>query len=133
MQINLVGVITVRGGRYDLIIPAYEDFAQDKEAVVLLRGQVRTIKKSLRFLGGLRAGTDRIYLPDVKGYKYTPKDNDLIIGVDQATLDLYFVPTRYIDKWANSVSKGRIQALKNMFDILLNWNEDFLEALRAKL
>ena len=129
----LVSVITVRGGTYDLIIPAYENFAQDKEKRVLIRAQVRTIGKSLRFVGGLRAGVNRIYLPEVKGYKYTTKHNDLIIGVDQATLDLYFVPTRYIDRWGRSVSKGKLQALKNHFEILLNWRDDFLTQLGAAL
>ncbi len=60
---------------------------------------------------GIRAGTDRICFPEVKGYKYTPKHNDLIIGVDRATLDLYLVPTRYIDRWGNSVSKQKLQVL----------------------
>lgn len=129
----LVSVITVRGGTFDLIIPAYENFAKDKERTVLIRSQVRTIKQSLRFIGGLRAGTDRIYLPEVKGYKYTPKHNDLIIGVDRATLDLYLVPTRYIGRWGNSVSKGKLQALKNNFEILLNWNDKFLSQLEKRL
>lgn len=87
-----VSVITVRGGTFDLIIPAYENFKHDKEKIMLIRAQVRTIKQSLRFIGGIRAGVDRIYLPQVKGYKYTPKHNDLIIGVDQSTLDLTSSP-----------------------------------------
>jgi hypothetical protein len=129
----LVSVITVRGGTFDLIIPAYENFAKDKDKTVLIKAQVRTIKQSLRFIGGVRAGVDRIYLPQVKGYKYTPKHNDLIIGVDGATLDLYLVPTRYIGRWGNSVSKGKLQVLKNNFEILLNWNEQFLAQLERRL
>jgi len=129
----LVSVITVRGGTYDLIIPAYEDFAKDKEKTVLIRAQVRTIKESLRFIGGVRAGVNRIYLPEVKGYKYTPKHNDLIIGVDKATLDIYLVPTRYIGRWGKSVSKRKLQALKNNFEILLNWNDVFLAQLENEL
>lgn len=129
----LVSVITVRGGTFDLIIPAYENFTQDREKVALVRAQVRTIKQSLRFTGGVRAGVDRIYLPEVKGYKYTPRHNDLIIGVDQSILDLYLVPTRYIERWGNSVSKSKLQPLKNNWQILLNWNDDFLAQLGSEL
>lgn len=129
----LVSVITVRGGTFDLIIPAYENFTQDREKVALVRAQVRTIRQSLRFTGGVRAGVDRIYLPEVKGYKYTPRHNDLIIGVDQLTLDLYLVPTRYIERWGKSVSKSKLQPVKNNWQILLNWNDDFLSQLGSKL
>lgn len=128
-----VSVITVRGGSFDLIIPVYENLAQDKEKTVLIRVQVRTMKQSLRFIGGVRAGVDRIYLPQVKGYKYTPRHNDLIIGVDQSALDLYLVPTRYIGKWGNSVSKSKLQPLKNNWQVLLNWNDTFLSQLESKL
>jgi len=128
-----VSVITVRGGSFDLIVPVYENLAQDKEKIVLIRAQVRTMKQSLRFIGGVRAGVDRIYLPQIKGYKYTPKHNDLIIGVDQSTLDLYLVPTRYIERWGNSVSKSKLQPLKNNWQILLNWNDDFLSQLESRL
>jgi hypothetical protein len=128
-----VGVITVRGGAYDLLIPAFEDFDKDKTKRVLLRAQVRTIDKSLRLTGGVRAGVDRIYIPGKKEYKYTTEHNDLIIGVDKLTLDLYLVPTRYIDKWGKSVSKRKLEPLRNNFDILLKWNEDFLRKLETLL
>lgn len=127
----LVSVITVRGGTYDLIIPAYEEFTRDKERIVLLRAQVRTVRQSLSFLGGLRAGRGMVSF--YRGYKYTTQHNDLIIGVDQAMLDLYVVPTRYISRWGNSVSKGKLQVLKNNFEILLNWNEEFLTQLEKRL
>lgn len=127
----LVSVITVRGGTYDLIIPVYENFTRDKDRLVLLRAQVRTLRQSLRFVGGLRAGSGMVSF--YRGYKYTPKHNDLIIGVDQSTLDLYLVPTRYIDRWGNSVSKSKLQPLKNNWQILLNWNDDFLSQLGNEL
>ena len=127
----LVSVITVRGGTYDLIIPAYEDFTSNKQNLVLLKAQVRTVRQSLSFLGGLRAGKGMVSF--YRGYKYTTQHNDLIIGVDQATLDLYLVPTRYIGRWGNSASKGKLQVLKNNFEILLNWNEEFLAELERRL
>lgn len=128
-----VSVITVRGGTYDLIIPAYECFDRDRSRRVLIRAQVRTVKDSLRFIGGVRAGVDRRYIPGVKEYKYTEEHNDLIIGVDEATLDIYLVPTRYIKKWGKSVTKSKLQPLKNNFDVLLNWNDEFLDKLESKL
>lgn len=129
----LVSVITVRGGTFDLIIPAFEHFAVDNERNVLLRTQVRTMRDSLKFTAGTRSGADRIYIPGVKVYKYTLKHNDLIIGVDQETLDLYFVPTSFIEKWGKSVSKLKLLPLKNNIDVLLNWNDAFLSHLKARL
>ncbi|MEM3486612.1 MAG: hypothetical protein QXI12_13450 [Candidatus Methanomethyliaceae archaeon] len=129
----LVSVITVRAGTYDIIIPAFEDFVRSPEKTVLLRAQVKTIKKSLRFIGGTRAGVDRIYIPGAKEYKYTAAHNDLIIGIDVNTLDLYFLPTQFIYRWGKSVSKNKLELLRNNVDILLNWNEDFLVRLKGML
>jgi len=129
----LVSVITVRAGTFDIIIPAFEDFAREKENNILLRAQVRTVRNSLSFMGGIRAGVDRIYIDGVKEYKYTTKHNDLIIGVDQRTLDLYFVPTKFIGRWGKSVSKNKLEPLKNNVAILLNWNDDFLRRLERRL
>lgn len=90
-----VSVVSVRGGPYDLIIPAYENFDTHPEKILLLRAQTRTMTDSLRFIAGTRAGVNRIYISGVKTYKYTENDNDLIIGVDENSLDLYLVPTRH--------------------------------------
>lgn len=128
-----VSVITVRGGAYDLIIPVYEAYNKDPEKTVLIRAQIKTMKQSLRFIGGTRAGVDRVYLRGVKEYKYTEKHNDLIIGVDQHSLDLYLVPTRYISKWGKSISKNKLQPLKNNWDVLLNWNDAYLRRLDKRL
>jgi hypothetical protein len=56
-----------------------------------IRVQVRTVSKggSIKFIGGVRGGVDRYYRSGVKAYKYREKDNDLIIGVEVETLDLY--------------------------------------------
>jgi len=126
-----VSVVSVRGGPYDLIIPAYEDFNAHPEKTVLLRAQTKTMTNSLRFIGGTRAGVNRIYIAGVKTYKYTEKDNDLILGVDEASLDLYLVPTCHIAKWGSSKSKTKLQPYRNNWDILLNWNDTFLKRLET--
>lgn len=129
-----VSVITVRAGTYDLIIPAFENYASNPEKTALIRAQVRTARgNSLRLIGGIRAGIDRKYIPGVKEYKYTTKDNDLIIAVDPLTIDLFLVPTRYIGRWGKSVSKGKLQPLRNNWNILLNWNDNFLSQLEQSL
>jgi len=76
-----VSVVSVRGGPYDLIIPAYENFDAHPEKTVLLRAQTKTMTNALRFIAGTRAGVNRIYISGVKTYKYSEKDNDLIIGL----------------------------------------------------
>ena len=126
-----VSVVSVRGGAYDLIIPAYEDFDSDPGRTVLIKAQTRTMTNSLKFIGGTRAGVNRIYIPGVKTYKYTEKDNDLILGVDKASFDLYLVPTRHIAKWGTSRSKALLQIYKNNWDILLHWNDAFLKKVES--
>jgi hypothetical protein len=69
----------------------------------------------------------------VKEYKYTTKHSDLIIGIDKYTLDLYLIPTRFIEKWGSSRSVGLMQPLRNNWDVLLNWNNEFLGKLEASL
>ena len=118
-----------RGGSYDLIIPAFENFDAHPEKTILIRAQSRTITKSLGFTGGGRGGINRVYIPGIKTYKYTEKHNDLIIGVDEHSLDLYLVPTRHIQKWGSSKSKTKLQAYKNNWNILLHWNDEFLKQL----
>ncbi len=129
----LVSVITVRAGTFDIIVPAFEDFAKEQQRNVLLRAQVKTVKKSLKFIGGTRAGVDRKYIPKVKEYKYSTQHNDLIIGVDPDMIDLFFVPTRFITRWGDSVSKNKLLPLKNRFEILLNWNDKYLNSIANNL
>lgn len=128
-----VSVITVRAGTYDLIISAFVDIDKSLDKTVLVRAQVRTITRSLKFTGGIRGGVDRIYIPGVKEYKYGPQHNDLIIGVDRDTMDLYFVPNRFITRWGKSVSKNKLQILKNNVEILLHWNDEHLNKLEQSL
>lgn len=128
----VVSVHTSRGGSYDLIIEGYQDFDKRKKRVKLLRAQVKTTN-GIKLGGGARGGIDREYIPGVKTYKYTEEHSDLIIGVDRDTLDLYIIPTRFVSRWGESVSKKKVQPLKNNTDILLNWNDSFLKKLESRL
>lgn len=128
-----VGMIAAKGGPYDLWVIAFKD--NTTRQIQPLCVQIKTISKggSIGFTGGQRGGVDRIYIPGVKAYKYTEKDNDLIIGVKVDTLDLYLVPTKYISKWGKSRTISKLQLLKNNWDILLNWNAKLLKTLEGQL
>lgn len=127
-----VGLLSAKGGAYDLWVIAYERPQGDIRPI---RVQVRTISKggSIKFIGGVRGGKDRYYRSEVKKYKYSTKDNDLIIGVHPKTLDLYLVPTKFTLEWGDSKSVAGLDALKNNWDVLLNWNDEFLNKLEASL
>jgi len=127
-----VGLMGTKGGSYDLWIIG---FKEPHGEIKPLRAQVKTISgSSIRFTGGTRGGINRHYIrPSPKEYKYTEKDNDLIIGVQLDTLDLYLVPTRFISKWGKSRSVKKLQPLRNNWDILLNWRDDFLDTLEESL
>jgi len=126
-----VSLVALKGEPFDLIVFAYEK-PQGRE--IPLRCQIRASRrKSVKFTGGTRGGVNRIYKPGVKKYKYTPEHNDLIIGVDMDTLDLYLVPTRFIVNWGESRAFSKLQPLKNNWNILLNWNEEYLSKLYQRL
>lgn len=129
-----VATAPVRTGAYDLIVTAYSDRKNKPDEEVLLRTQCRTVSNSLKFTGGLRGGIDREYVkPSPKEYKYTEKHNDLIIGIDESSLDMYVVPTSLIKIWGKSVSKNKIGILKNSFEILMNWRSKYLKQLLKKI
>ena len=127
-----VSMVFTKGGPYDLIVMAYEEPGGRK---IPLRVQVKTASKegNISLIAGTRGGVDRIYIRGAKEYKYTEEHNDLIIGVDRKTLDLYLIPTRFISKWGKSRSIRKLGPLKNNWDILLNWNDRFLSELEKKL
>ena len=128
-----VGQLSAKGGAYDLWVIAFSD--PSLKEIRPLRVQVKTISKgkSVKFIGGVRAGIDREYKSEVKKYKYTTEHNDMIVGVDVETLDLYLIPTRFIANWGESKSISKLQLLKNNWDILLNWNDEFLNDLEKKI
>jgi len=127
-----VGLACTKGGPYDLWLAAYE---KPGGGIKPLRVQVRTISKggAIKFTGGTRGGVNRVYIPDEKKYKYSERDNDLIIGIDPETLDLYLIPTRFLQKWGESRSVDKLRPLKNNWKLLLNWNDRFLARLEKRL
>ena len=128
-----VGTMQVKGVPYDLWLFAYKTPKKKKRVSLRVQTKTASDKGSIKFTGGTRGGVDRIYIPKVKEYKYTIKHNDLIIGVDRHTFDLYLIPTRFIKKWGKSKSIRKLKALKNNWDILLNWNKAFLTRLESSL
>ena len=131
MRLGLeAGKADLSGSAYDVIIAGRD---RPDGSSKFLRVQVKTIDSSLTLTGGGRGGVDREYISDVKVYKYSPKHTDLIFGVDRDMLDIYVVPTMFLDLWGKSVSKNKIQILKNNWEILLNWNDGYLAKLKNKL
>lgn len=122
-----VSVASVSGGSYDLLITTYEKGVESTKHI--LRAQVKTCGNSLRFIGGIRSGVDREYKSGVKEYKYSEEHNDLIIGVKRDTLDLYLVPTRLLKHFGKSKSLNQLDSLKNNWEILLNWREEYLQGV----
>ncbi|MFW6008941.1 MAG: hypothetical protein ACOCP8_06725 [archaeon] len=133
-----VAITELSAGPYDCLIVVYNDFYNQKHdsSKDLLRVQIKTARKSLPLTGGGRAGIDRIYNTDEtedKTYKYTSDIVDLIIGVDKYTLDIYIVPAIYAEEWGSSKSLNLLQPLKNKWNILLNWNSDYINKLKYEL
>lgn len=128
-----VSVSSVKGGPYDLLITVFED--GPNSAPEIIRAAVKTASKggAIRFTAGVCAGINRMYIPGVKKYKYTPEHNDLIIGVERHSLDLYLVPTRFLEMFGDSRSISLLKVLRNNWDILLHWNDDFLSELEEQL
>lgn len=126
-----VAHVTDRGLPYDIVIRAFKKKGGE---TVLIRCQVRTIRKGrISFIAGTRAGVDREYKSGVKEYKFTTEHNDLLIGVDPETLDLYLIPTRFTEEWGREKAVSKLKLLKNNWDILLNWNDEFLRKLQKQL
>ena len=131
MRLGLeAGKADLSGSAYDVIVVGTDKPNGSKR---FLRVQVKTINISLTLTGGGRGGVDREYISDVKVYKYSTKHSDLIFGVDRKSLDIYVVPTIFSDLWGKSISKNKIQILKNNWNILLNWNDAYLLALKDHL
>lgn len=102
---------------YDIII--VRKLEDDREDII--RAQVKTARKSLSFIGGVRGGADRVYRSDVKRYRQSTETSDVVIGVkeEQGSYSLYFVPTCLIEVLGkNSISLRKIAFLRNNWDIL---------------
>ncbi len=122
-----VSVSSIRPTPYDLLITAYADGPGSAEHI--LKAQVKTCDTSVSFTAGSRGGVDRTYKSGVKVYKYTEEHNDLIVGVKKTTLDLYLVPTGFLKHFSKSKSLNKLDPLKNNWEILLNWREEYLDEL----
>jgi len=129
-----VSLSLIKGESFDLVVFAYEGPGGKQ---IPLRCQVKTSEpnRSVRFVAGIRGGIDREYKhPSPKEYKYTTQHNDIIIAVDRDTLDLYLIPTRFVEKWKEkSKALSKLEPLKNNWEILLNWNDEFLSQLEKEL
>ena len=126
-----VGKVDLSSGPYDLILAAHTKPGGEK---IFLRVQIKTISESsLTLGGGSRGGIDREYKSGVKTYKYSEEHNELIFGVDKSNFDIYVFPTRFATKYGTSISKNKIEVCKNNWDILMNWNEEYLRKIEKQL
>ncbi|MCV0372750.1 MAG: hypothetical protein K5793_04260 [Nitrosarchaeum sp.] len=131
MRLGLeAGKADLSSSAYDVVIVGMEKIDGKK---LFLRVQVKTIDNSLNLTGGSRGGVDREYISKEKVYKYSTDHSDLIFGVDRDKLDIYVVPTLFVDLWGSSVAKSKIQILKNNWEILVNWNTGYLFRLKEHL
>ena len=127
-----VSVSSMTTAHYDLLIGALTDGRGSDEQ--LIKAQVKTCKgNSLDLTGGSRGGKDRITIPGVKDYKYTPEHCDLMVGVDKESLDIYLFPVRFAERYGKSVSVRKIAIVRNNWDILLHWNNVYLQRLEGQL
>jgi len=131
-----VGSMDLSSGATDIVI-----FGKDKPKGkdMILRTQVKTcgsskdkVSSSITLQAGGRGGIDREYKSSDKIYKYDKSMIELLIGVDKFYLDLYLIPSIYFDKFGKSVSTKKIPYLKNNWDILMNWNDNYLNNLYDK-
>jgi len=126
-----VGKVDVSSTPYDLIIRPYKN--PKTKSSSFIRAQIKTVKTSLSFSGGSRGGIDREYKSNVKTYTYSSKDTDIVIGIDRSTLDLYVVPIKIVEKCnQKSLAASKLKIFLNNWDIFLNWNPSYLEALTKK-
>lgn len=133
-----VSVSSVKGGPYDLLVTVYYNGPGSNRRVIRAQTKTCTEGGSIKFTGGIRGGVDRDYRSGTKqlvdkSYKYSEEDNDLIIGVDKKSLDLYLIPTRFLKSFGKSKSIKKLAVLKNNWSLLLNWRDDFLEELFEEL
>ncbi len=123
--INFAELEEVDGSKYEVI------------SELVKRNLPLNLPKRMLFIcvklgAGTRGGIDREYKSEAKAYKYTEEHNDLIIGFDKDSFDLYLVPTRFTSRWGKSISKNELGFLKNYWDLLINWNGQFLDTLESK-
>lgn len=136
---NEVALAEDSADKFDLLLGIYNFPPADGEqsADEILKVQIKASSKSVSLEGGGRAGADRNYqgegLVD-KTYRYSEDDVDMLIGVDKINLDLYLIPIGFIEEFdTKTKSFGKMKPLKNNWELLLNWNEDFKYELKQTL
>ncbi len=101
---------------YDIIIAQESTNGEE-----IIRIQVKTARKNLKFIGGTRGGIDRTYKSDIKKYRQSTKTSDVIIGVqpNNNTFDLYIFPTFWVELiHQDSISLKKIAFTKNNFKLI---------------
>jgi len=115
-----VSLVDLPLSHYDIIIAIKQDDGSED----IIPAQVKTVRKSVSFVGGTRGGVDRTYKSDVKKYRQDTTKADVVIGVheiEQGKYTLYFVPICLIEVLdQNSISLGQIEMLRENYDILEN-------------
>lgn len=103
---------------YDIIMV----FKKPDDTEEIIRAQVKTAEKSLRFIGGTRGGVDREYKSGVKEYIQSTKTSDVVIGIkplNDDSYELYFFPTILVEELnQKSISLNKIKDFKNNYEIL---------------
>lgn len=104
-------MVEITNARYDAVI----DTGKGK----LLRVQIKgTSSKSLGFTGGGRSGQQISRQVAQRTYKYTPKDCDLILGINSNTGECYIIPIKEIEKFGKSASLAKLEEYRENWDIL---------------
>lgn len=103
---------------YDIVIVFKEKDGTEN----IIRAQVKTASKDIKFTGGTRGGVDRYYKSGVKEYTQSTKTSDLIIGLHpkgKDSFELYFVPTILVEHLSQkSISLRKIESMKNNYEML---------------
>lgn len=129
-----VGKIDMSASEYDLFLMVFKDFYSDPDAKCLIRVQVKTANPSIPLTSGQRGGKDRIYIKENEKIKKISTDStDLILAVHDTTLNLILFPALLADLFEKSISTNRLPGLINNWDILLNWNTNYLNEIFKKV
>jgi len=121
-----VGTMDLSSGASDLFVEVYRDHRNLPSEHEIIKVQVKTASGNLPLAVAGRGGVDREYKSSEKQYKYTREHTDLIIGVETSGLDLFFMPYMFFEQYGQSVSLRKIEILRNKYQLLLNWREDYM-------
>lgn len=104
--------VEVTNGRYDAVIDCGKN-------TKLLRVQIKgTSIGSIGFIGGGRSGRQISRSVAQRTYKYTPKDCDLILGVNSNNGDCYIIPIKDIEHFGSTRSISLLKEYRENWGIL---------------